>query len=397
MRRLVLIVFALAACAGAGTAKPPAPANTTFAKPKLPRSTLTIDELTRSDSTMTFRYDDDEYASAEAALAAMRRTEDSELSAIQPANIPVGGTLRIIISMRPAEWTSRNATGMVSLGPPALSQSVAVTVEHQIAAIRQSHLFSSVTVEHGAAPFVDWPDGPLPDPAPADLVLWHDSRAWHLRGDQRNPITLSNRFASLAAWLTGVRVSATEAKTQSRDDVQFGSVDGWRTITVRYRGVRYDGTEALAKALDAAYAQEIATLAPLHDRLAGKALIVVATLSQAKPQMAPAGASSEANDTIAKMVQVSYAATAKYRVEALRRSHLFDTVTVETEDVSDMPFAGYDDILFAMADRPLLWKYKVAEGEAQILTLPKGDLSTTQMVEAIREQLREARLKAAGK
>ena len=74
------------------------PASTaSHSQPALPPSKLMIDEIRLADSTIVYHYDGVEYAAPAEALAALRRTEDAELAAVQPAAAPVGGSLRIVL------------------------------------------------------------------------------------------------------------------------------------------------------------------------------------------------------------------------------------------------------------------------------------------------------------
>jgi hypothetical protein len=109
----------------------------------------------------------------------------------------------------------------------------------------------------------------------------------------------------------------------------------------------------------------------LTHRLGGKVKIVLATFAVRKRTI---NFNDPESSRVAKQVSQAFAlAVTQGRVEALRRSNLFDTITVETADVSDVSVKGYDYVLWQLATKPWTWRYRIAGREGAFdLVLPQG-------------------------
>jgi len=118
---LVLILSGLTACA---PTRPPQ-----SAPPIPPRaqvvSRLAIEIDKPPNGTLVYRYLGVDYGLPESALAALRKTEDSDLAALQPAPAPIGGKLRLLLSATPTPWIGTDKVGKTTLkGAQALSDSI---------------------------------------------------------------------------------------------------------------------------------------------------------------------------------------------------------------------------------------------------------------------------------
>ena len=77
------------------------------------------------------------------------------------------------------------------------------------------------------------------------------------------------------------------------------------------------------------------------------------------------------------------------RVEALRRSRLFDEVVMETGDMPEAQLGGFEYVLWEPAGKPLFWHYRSRRkgGDAIAFKSPGPAVSVQQWLEAVRDQL----------
>jgi hypothetical protein len=381
---VVILLGGLTACA---PTKPPQ-----IAPPIPPRASvvnrLTIEIDKPPNGNFVYRYLGVDYGLAESALAALRKTEDSDLAELQPAPAPIGGKLRILLSATPTPWIGIDKVGKTTIkGAQALSDSITATIEHEAAAVQKSHLFTRVTEQR-------W-DEMQPDLGLSDYVLWWDAKSWHLGASEHNSIDLSFQATSLPAWLDALKSAMRRLAAEDPYSIGFAaSLDGGKTPSkIYYRGARYTDIDTLKQAVAKDYSRDITQLPTIADRLGGKALVVMT--GEFTHQLKLTG--SGGPDLLGAAFTVITLARQQANVDALRQTRLFDDMAVKTDEVTDVALDHYDYVLFEMAGVPGVWHFKTkGNPTAQKLIVPKPDpkvqpppsSTLDDFVTVVRDQLR---------
>jgi len=79
------------------------------------------------------------------------------------------------------------------------------------------------------------------------------------------------------------------------------------------------------------------------------------------------------------------------RVEAIRRSQLFDDVVIQHADVEDVPIESWDHVLWEPISRPLTWRFRSAAkgNDAWSFVSPGSNVDMQTWVEALRDQMHQ--------
>jgi hypothetical protein len=152
-------------------------------------------------------------------------------------------------------------------------------------------------------------------------------------------------------------------------------------------GKEYFTLESIIPALNEGFDQEGRRAPPLTDRIGGKIKVVLTTFRQGNTTIQ--FADPESTEFAQRALREYALAAARGQVQTLRSSGLFDTVTVETADVSDVPLAGYDVVLWQPAAHPWTWRFRVAgKGDAFTLVSP-AEARVVQFAEIVRDNIRK--------
>jgi hypothetical protein len=318
------------------------------------------------------------YHSTDEVLAAVQHDMDTQLAAVQPVDTPLGGQALLIL---PA---AAPAVGSQTRAESLRSEVAGLLGNGNLAALRKSRLFDDVAVERR--------DVPPNDNERHDFAIWRVAGQWAVRYRDGDPIASADVGPNtLAAWIARLRPAADEARSgKGRADLHlhFNTDNSPPGFPVAFGGVPYDDTAKLGAAVRAGFAKRWSTVSRPADRLGGKALIVAATPSQTSPMTLtlkgePPGVTAKRS----ALLSAYNAAESAEEAEGIRRSQLFDSVVVRTEDIDQPPAAsGFDYVLFQLARKPF-WQFLGPNGAVKAFE-PKGDPMPVEWIAALRDQLR---------
>jgi hypothetical protein len=159
-------------------------------------------------------------------------------------------------------------------------------------------------------------------------------------------------------------------------------------------GTDYFAVEAIIPLMNAEFQRQGGEAQPLADRVGGKVKVVLATFRQGGTIFT--SADPEATQLVQRALQEYALAVARGRVEALRASRLFDDVTVETADVSDVALGGYDVVLWQPATNPWTWQFRIPEKKDALTLVSPLKATVAQFPEVLRDNIRKAERPPSG-
>lgn len=159
-------------------------------------------------------------------------------------------------------------------------------------------------------------------------------------------------------------------------------------------GTDYFAVEPIIPVMNAEFERQGRQAQPLTDRVGGKAKVVLATFRQGGTTFT--FPDPEATQLVRRALQEYALAVARGKVEALKTSRLFDDVTVETADVSDVPLAGYDVVLWEPATSPWTWQFRIAGKNSALTVVSPIKATLAQFPEILRDNIRKAERPPSG-
>jgi hypothetical protein len=356
-----ILVAALVGCA-AGNNRPNVTLNagcmgctvTATAAPKPPVRPDDIIVAVPNDPqrSVTYTWHNRSYEGAEAFLQVVRAEVAASVEKVKPSGSPPYGSLKVAFPTRtpPALDSQQNAAGVAEAQSTWLRAWQEID-EGRLKALKRSQLFTSITSETANIGVLD--------AGAADFALWFDNGLWHVRYHKKSLVNIANAPDPFV-WIGIVNTMAKAAKAIQQGTFTMNMPTGSGKIWFTLLGKDYFAVEPMIPVMKEEFLREARETPPLPDRLGGRAKIVLATFSGGPGVMRISFPDPE-NTRLAWQANQEYAlAAARGRVEALRRSNIFDSITVETADVSDVSVAGYDYVLWQPATNPWTWRYRIA-------------------------------------
>lgn len=266
--------------------------------------------------------------------------------------------------------------------------------------LRRSQLFDSAVVR------IEDIDQP-PAAAGFDYVLFQLARKpfWHFLGpDGAVEALVSKGDPAPDAWIAAFRDQLRHPIDAKTADTGAGLGSnglpdlGLHTtfertpagFSISFMGIHYDDPTKLGDAVRAAYSQQWNMASPSTERLGGKALIVIATEAQVtvfSPNIV--GEKSEIHARRLEFLRAYDGAVAAALADGLKRSGLFDSVVIRTEDIDAAPAdSGFDYVLFQMAKEPWPWRFLSPDGAVHTLVADLRKPPSNSWVAAFRAQLK---------
>jgi hypothetical protein len=298
------------------------------------------------------------YEGAEAFLEVVRAEVAAEVEKVRPSSVPPYGTLRVAFPKRvsPTLSNPQNPAGSAEAETTWVRYQQVID-EGRLKALEKSRLFASVASETDNVGILD--------PGPADFALWFDRGVWRVRYHDANPVDIAN-LPDVARWVGVVNVMANHAKAIRPGAYTAHIPPGNGRVWFTLLGTDYFSVEPMIPVMNAEFQRQAREVSPLTHRLGGKVKIVLATFTVGNTTYK---FTDPENTRMAQQAGREFGlAVARGRVEALRRSNIFDSITVDTGDVSDVPVAGYDYVLWQPATSPWTWRYRIA-GKQDAFTL----------------------------
>jgi hypothetical protein len=353
-----------------GAAKPPA-------KPSELKVTVPNDP-TRPD---VYIWHNRSYEGAEAFLDVVRAEVAAEVEKVKPSSAPPYGSLRVAFPKRVSPTLSnlQNPAGAVEAETTWVRYQQVID-EARLRALEKSRLFAAVASETDNVGILD--------PGSADFALWFDRGVWRLRYHSANPVDFPNS-PNVSAWIGIVNVMAKNAKAIRPGAYTAHIPQGDGKVWFTLQGTDYFSVEPMIPVMNAEFQRQAREVSPLTARLGGKAKIVLASFTVGNTTYK---FKDPENARMARQAGQEFGlAAARGRVEALRRSNIFDSITVETADVSDVPVAGYDYVLWQPATSPWTWRYRIAgKNDAFTLVIPTGT-EIPQFPEIVRDNIQKTK------
>jgi hypothetical protein len=374
---LMVIAGTLSGCvinAAPNAANTPA---STPAKPPASPDVLSMKMPNRPGGTVTYTWHKHDYEGAANLLLAVQAEVTISVDKVNPSAVPPFGSLRVAFPKMPPPnvVNEQNPAGVAEVKDTYVSLWQAID-DGRLKALQKSGVFSSITNEMGNVGILD--------AGSADYALWRDGGSWHLRYHSGNPHDLNN-LSDVATWLGLVTIAARGAKADPPGAFILHTPTKGK-VWFTWKGTDYFAVEPLVPLMNAEFMQEAGETERLSGRIGGKAKIVLATFDAANTNVAT---TDPENIRLTREVLKVYGlAVANGRVEALRRSKIFDSITVETADVSDVSVAGYDYVLWQPATNPGSWRYRIAgKSDAYSLAVPASTMA--KFAEAVRDAIHD--------
>jgi hypothetical protein len=380
---LMVIAGALSGCvinAAPNAANPPATAAP--AKPPASPDVLNMKMPNRPGGPVVYTWHKHDYEGAANLLLAVQAEVTASLDKVKPSVAPPFGSLRVAFAKMPPPniVNEQNPAGVAEVKDAYVSLWQAID-DGRLKALQKSGLFSSITNETANIDILD--------PGSADFALWREG-GWHLRYRKGNPHDIGN-MTDVALWLGYVTIAARTAKSDlpGAFSLHTPNTPNKGKVWFTWEGTDYFAVEPLVPLMDAEFMQQAGDTERLSGRIGGKVKIVLATFDAATTNVA---ATDPENVRLSREALKAYGrAVANGRVEALRRSKIFDSITVETADVSDVPVAGYDYVLWESATNPYSWRYRIAgKGDAYSLVTPTGT-TVSKFPAVVRDAIRDGK------
>jgi hypothetical protein len=164
---------------------------------------------------------------------------------------------------------------------------------------------------------------------------------------------------------------------------------GPQTVWLTFHDKDYDAVEPIVPVMDAEFQRQAHATQPVAARLGGRVKIVLPTSLKGVTIF---NFDDPENTKLAVRANQEFAlAFARGNVEAIRISNLFDSVTVETADIADVPVEGYDVVLWKPAATPWAWRYRIAgKSDAFTLTIPLK-VKIAQFAEVVGDNIRQSK------
>lgn len=342
---------------------------------------ITLTVPNRAHAPNTYQWRGQTYTGSEAFLAAVSARVAEQVASVERG--AAVGSARVLLPPHavPLPASKSNPAGAAD-GLRTVERAMRLLDEGRVTALQRSGLFEPVRSEPGATV--------LPAAGGTDFVLWFDNAAWHLRYRDGDPQSTGN-VQEYGNWLRAVRTAAKTAQAGGGKPTLTLSMSfrpaSPNGVLFTFKGATYETAEALNPVVRAAFLEEARGVQPIANRLGGRLKVVVLT-SHVGIQIAMQG-NPRANETIRSAFSNNTEAIALGRVEALRQSHLFDEVVMETADLKDVPLAGFDYVLWEPVGTPLAWHYRSSRkgGDNSALVSPGPHSTLQQWLEAVRDQL----------
>jgi len=334
---------------------------------------------------VVFHWRGNSYDGTDAFIAGVTTRVAEMVAPLRPNGEPKG-SLRLVLPVRSAVAA---AGGEIKPGEAAVAQARGIIDQGRVTALRNAALFEPITVEVGSIA--------IPDAGTSDFVLWFTDGFWNLRYRRGDPKRFPDQN-DLAIWLGAVRAQS-QLALQGPGEPSLGLTITYQSntpdrVSYRFNGEDYSANEPLIPAMKAAFDDAAARIPPMAGRLGGRIKIVLTStitplpntvplLARNRPQQSPAIAA-----VIAEANAAHWHASVAAKVEAMRRSRLFDEVVVETAEHDDVALAGFDYVMWQLPGKPYAWRYrtKLKGNDAWTLTQPR-DWDLQPWLDAVRQQL----------
>jgi hypothetical protein len=375
----MVIAMALSGCVINGA--PPAakaPAANTAAAPAN-ADTLSMKVPNRPGGPVTYTWHKHDYEGSANFLIAVQAEVTASLDKVKPSAAPPFGSLRVAFAKMPLPniVNEQNPSGVAEARDAYVSLWQAID-DGRLKALEKSGIFSSITTETANIGILD--------PGAADFALWRDG-SWHLRYHKGNPHDIGN-MTDVALWLGYVTIAARSAKSDLPGAFTLNTPPKGK-VWFTWAGTDYFAVEPMIPLMNAEFVRQAGETERLSSRIGGKVKIVLATFDAATANIA---ATDPENIRLSREALKAYGlAVANGRVEALRHSKIFDSITVETADTSDVPVADYDYVLWESATNPYSWRYRIAgKGDAYSLVTPTGT-TVSKFPAVVRDAIRDSK------
>jgi hypothetical protein len=304
------------------------------------------------------------YQGADVFLQVARAEVAAWVERVKPSDAPAYGSLRVAfpILSPPVLDKQQNPAGAAE-AEKTWTQFWQVINEGRLKALEKSKLFTSISSETANISILD--------PGQADYALWFDGGYWHLRYHQGNTLPAGNAI-NAAGWVAGVNIVAKSAKSTETAVFSWRMSPQTQKIWFTVLGKDYFEVEPIIPVMNEEYARRGRAAPPIADRIGGKIKVVLATFNQgASPITFKVGGDPKNAELLRRANQEFALAAARGKIEALRSSKLFDSVTIETADVSDTSLDSHDVVLWQPATNPWTWRFRIAgKSDAFSLVLP---------------------------
>jgi hypothetical protein len=343
-------------------------------------SNLTVTVPGNSSLPVLYTLQGRTYQGAVAFFEAVQTELAASLDKVTPSPDAPYGTLRIAFPAHtpPKLQNQKNPAGAAE-AEASFVRFWELTEKARLKALEKSGLFTTISREAGNVSILG--------PGTADYALWFEGGIWHIRYRTGNPDVLLNP-ANVTAWLSLVSAKVKSAKEERPDSFSIHSVNNGK-VWFTWSGADYYTVEPMAALMDAEFLRKGRQVQRVPDPLGGKIKVVLATFAAGDTR---AKFPNPENAQLVRDANRAYGlATAHGKLEALRHSGLFDTITVETADVSDVPVDGYDYVLWQVGNAPWSWRYRVAgRNDAYSLVVPPK-YDTSMFPEIVRDNIRKTK------
>ena len=358
---------------------PPPAAN----RPNPNNDTISVTVPSTSGQPNTYSWRGQSFTGSNAFLAGVSARVADMVAGIERG--AAVGSARVLLPSRVLSFgaSATNPAGSAE-GQRTIERALQLLDDGHVTALRRSGLFEPIRTEAGS-PVLPAADG-------TDFVVWFDNNQWNLRYRSGDPQITGNP-PDLGIWMRAVRNVVKTAQAGGGKPTLTLSMTlrpaAPNGVMFTFNGVAYETAEALNPVVRAALLEEARGVQPVANRLGGRLKVVVLT-SHVGMQIALNGGNPRANETMRSAFSNHSESIALARVEALRRSRLFDDVVTETADLKEAPLGGFDYVLWEPVGTPLAWHYRSRRkgGDNLALTQPPGPHSSLQQwLEAVRDQL----------
>jgi hypothetical protein len=334
---------------------------------------------------VTYVWHNRHYQGADAFLQVAQAEVAAWVERVKPSDAPAYGTLRVAFPIvSPPVLDKQQNTAGAAEAEKTWTQFWQVINEGRLKALEKSKLFSSISSETANISILDRGE--------ADYALWFDGGHWHLRYHKGNPLNVSNAI-NPAGWVGSVNLIAKTAKSNETAIYSWHWSPQIQRIVFTVLGKDYFEVEPIIPVMKEEFARQGRAAPPIADRMGGKIKVVLATLSQgaSSPFTVKIGGDPKSTELVRRADQEFALAAARGKIEALHSSKLFDSVTVETADVSDTSLDSYDVVLWQPATNPWTWRFRIAgKRDAFSLVLPPKS-GVTDFAEIVHDNLRKVK------
>jgi hypothetical protein len=318
-----------------------------------------------------------------ALIAAVGRDVARQIDSIPVQDTPLG-SLRLIMPVRPPLQlqNDRNPEG-VAEAVEADARFHRTLDDGRLAALRKANLFAPIRVSVEDVSVAD-NDG-------ADFALWLSGGRWHLRYRHGDTLDI-NDLPDVARWANVISsVAHSEMRNYNPDSLSYAAHfdnNGKGAIRFYFAGADYFSVDDLGTAMKAAWLKSAANIRPVQHPIGRRIRIVLPENLHWTTFSMGVGGIVHANEMRQAQEAFHDASTAGY-IAAIRNSHMFSEVVVETRDVTDVPLDSCDATLWQSPTAPFQWAFRVVgQADARMFRWPSRNPTLQEWINALDAQMR---------